>query len=547
MDARAPFRPTSEATVSERADRPAVDVAIIAIKAEEYRAILDAVGDTWAPHYGQRRNYRIGTCPTPNGPKKVAVTRCLQQGNVFAHAAANELIEDLDAQFVMVVGIAGGIPTPDFTLGDVVVSTDIVDLTVEDTGTGTPKYSAKGLPLVNDASRIVEELPSIFREVVGPAIGSRPGFEGAHTTEHADWNKTIDEAFAHHNSKGRVVPIATPASIASSDRLVKDPEIVIGWRQVLKGVAAIEMEAAGVALACSRAGVPFLAVRGISDIVGWKRDEQWTEYACRSAAAAARILLGAGALRRHSRQAHPSSQTVALGRDLAAIVFADWISEIETALSLKDWVALSDDAVRELVAQDTVEGANRLWTKLKGAIWPVEKVPLKEAIVALVDAFSDFVRKYVGGAELRAGGTYGPDLSYKRVWNPDFEEFSEQQDVWSSECLWRLCLLVVRLNEFADAVRRDHDPTFYLTSGKFMLHDCLGVLADGKSAVFLPDLDLVTRLRNRAEEAGREFVRKKTNGEFRRTVPLPKLQGPSVAAPPKAAGKKRGRVSRRKK
>jgi hypothetical protein len=34
-----------------------------------------------------------------------------------------------------------------------------------------------------------------------------------------------------------------------------------------------------------------VAIRGISDIVGFKREEAWTEYACRSAAVFAKAFL----------------------------------------------------------------------------------------------------------------------------------------------------------------------------------------------------------------------------------------------------------------
>jgi nucleoside phosphorylase len=39
---------------------------------------------------------------------------------------------------------------------------------------------------------------------------------------------------------------------------------------------------------CSR---PFLAIRGISDVVGFTRDHDWTTYACEAAAAFTRALL----------------------------------------------------------------------------------------------------------------------------------------------------------------------------------------------------------------------------------------------------------------
>ena len=80
--------------------------------------------------------------------------------------------------------------------------------------------------------------------------------------------------------------------IAASDRLVKDPELLIPWLRTARDLRAIEMESAGVYRAV-RGRCPMLAIRGISDIVGLKRSDAWTKYACASAAAFTRAFLRA--------------------------------------------------------------------------------------------------------------------------------------------------------------------------------------------------------------------------------------------------------------
>jgi nucleoside phosphorylase len=236
---------------------------------------------------------------TPQGECRVAITRCVQQGNAHAQNAAVELLSDLKPAFVFVVGIAGGIPSPDFCLGDVAVSDYIQDLTLEDTGVapGSRRFNALGGPLHPSASRIVERLRAVERAGSSwsdtATIGvQRPGLDGQYTTDDEAWNADISGALARHAE--RSAPIATAKKIASSDRLIKDPELLKTWRTVLKAVSAVEMESAGVYLPCQRNNVPVLAIRGISDIVGWKRHEAWTLYACHTAAAFTRMLIGAG-------------------------------------------------------------------------------------------------------------------------------------------------------------------------------------------------------------------------------------------------------------
>ena len=275
-----------------------IDIGIITIKEEEYEALLDKFNTTKQLD-GKNRDYDLASVPTDRGVCHVAITRCLQQGNANAQNAVNELLHDLEPRFVLVVGIAGGVPSQEFCLGDVVISNYIQDLTLEDTGSrpGMQRFNALGGPLHPAASRIVERLRAIERGTVAwntPAsiAQERPIMEGELTTTYSDWNESIHTALARHSM--RDIPLATAQKVASSDRLVKDPELLNAWRHVLKAVAAVEMESAGAYVPCQRNNVPILAIRGISDIIGLKRDEAWTLYACHTAAAYVRMLVRSG-------------------------------------------------------------------------------------------------------------------------------------------------------------------------------------------------------------------------------------------------------------
>lgn len=281
--------------------RPLPDIAIgiVTIKEEEYAAVLDKLkpGET---RKGANRDYDVATIDTPNGPRRVAVTRSLHQGNGYAQSTVTELLADLKPGFVLVVGIAGGVPAKDFCLGDVVVSDYIQDLTIEDTGAtqADRRFNAMGGPLHPSAARIVERMLGVERgapEWSGESsIGfTRPALTGEFTTGDTEWNGNVEDALKKHAVRNR--PLATARKIASSDRLIKDPELIKTWRSVLKAVGAVEMEIAGAYIPCQRNNIPVLAIRGISDVIGWRRDEAWTLYACHTVAAYVRMLISAGA------------------------------------------------------------------------------------------------------------------------------------------------------------------------------------------------------------------------------------------------------------
>jgi nucleoside phosphorylase len=199
---------------------------------------------------------------------------------------------------VLVVGIAGGRPSDDVQLGDVVVSTRIHDFAVETRTAGkAPTYDVAGGPIDKALAALVANLAAREDELGDWTAGLPPRPPVSWTKKGqlygpTDWQRELREKLEHHHG-----PAATPRAptyaagpIASSDRLVKDPDLLNAWLQDARSLLAIEMESGGVYRA-ARERCPMLAIRGISDIVGLKRSDAWTQYACASAAAFTRAFL----------------------------------------------------------------------------------------------------------------------------------------------------------------------------------------------------------------------------------------------------------------
>ncbi len=89
------------------------------------------------------------------------------------------------------------------------------------------------------------------------------------------------------------LPIVTAIPIASGNMLMKDHVLLQDWLRNARDLKAVEMELPGVfeAARSVKGDKPVLAIRGISDIIGFKRDPAWTTFACRTAASLARALL----------------------------------------------------------------------------------------------------------------------------------------------------------------------------------------------------------------------------------------------------------------
>lgn len=113
-------------------DQPVIDIAILTIRDDEFRAVLDAFPSGHGIHKGRHREYAMRTADAGGGDQyRVAILRQIEQGNGEAQEAARDLIDDLQPSLLLVVGIAGGLPSDDISLGDVVLSTRVHDFSLE--------------------------------------------------------------------------------------------------------------------------------------------------------------------------------------------------------------------------------------------------------------------------------------------------------------------------------------------------------------------------------------------------------------------------------
>lgn len=278
---------------------PLCDVGIITIKDEEFEAVLNVFRDNIGLYVGpkSKRHYNLKRADAGSGKTySVAIVRNVEQGNADAQAVARDMIEDLCPTLVLVVGIAGGRPTSDFTLGDVVLSLRVNDYSVHAHNPGSePTYAMSGGPVAGAIEAGVANLKARLTDLGDwtSALPPRPLVDpdAAAVNGPDEWQKAIIKSIRHHfQQRPRTEPKFVSGAIGSSDGLIKEPEVLIAWLRTARNLLAVEMESAGVHKA-ARERCSWLAIRGISDIVGLERSEDWTLYAAATAAAFARAYL----------------------------------------------------------------------------------------------------------------------------------------------------------------------------------------------------------------------------------------------------------------
>ena len=272
-----------------------VDYLIVTFIREEHEAVLrqfrDSDDDRVSDVPGSARVVRVTT--RSGQGVTLAIARTASEGNVSAQDAVLELINEQQPRLVLAVGIAGAVPTSDVFLGDVVLAKDVHDLTRgAETAAGREEAAASCYLMSAVKDFVANVTMDDFKEWQERAASiTRPRVEGIGNSWTGDdeWDKKINGTL-EHNGK-RTLPIVVDGVIASSDHLVKSEDFMGRRLLVDRRILANDMESAGVAKACERRKVPLLIVRGISDIVGHTRSDDWKRYACEVVAMCAREVV----------------------------------------------------------------------------------------------------------------------------------------------------------------------------------------------------------------------------------------------------------------
>lgn len=166
-------------------------------------------------------------------------------GKVAAATTATTLIEAFGANRIVFTGVAGGVG-PGVHVGDVVVATEFVQHDMD----ASPIFPCYQIPLYGRSRFACDaSLTAILLEAVNAGVTGVRGY-------------------SDQNDLSRSVAIHA-GLIASGDRFVSGADESRALRDALQAAGfaalAVEMEGAAVAQVCFDYGVPFAAVRTISD------------------------------------------------------------------------------------------------------------------------------------------------------------------------------------------------------------------------------------------------------------------------------------------
>ena len=310
--------------------RGTIHYGIITIRDDEFGAVLGK----FRPRYlciGEG-HYNIAEFTGIEGRKfRAAIMRTTEQGHGQAQHAAEQMITDLQPACLVLVGIAGAKPEAEFTLGDVLVASRLYDFSVsaviepnrtELTNFGGPIHAMIQTAVANLAAVGSRLGPWNTKRAIG---ASAPPIDVSENNLIGDtaWRNKVKSSLEEQFSgplKARK-PKAVAATMGSGNVLMKSPTKLRSWLTHARDLKGVEMELPGIYAAAHRKGgdVPILAIRGISDVVGFQRASSWTNYACKVAASFARALLEAEVMEVNVRAVEKATRTP-VGRQFRRIM-----------------------------------------------------------------------------------------------------------------------------------------------------------------------------------------------------------------------------------
>ncbi len=177
------------------------------------------------------------------------------------------------------------------------------------------------------------------------------------------------------------------------------------------------------------------------------------------------------------------------------LVYSTLIDHLTINLQLESWNWFIGNASRQLVHREFVDAYDSIQERQMAAIFPGTEKKLEAAIKNLMAAYVEYMKQFLRGAKHELNDDYfRPDLSYKSVSrNPDYSYYSDLHSLWARKNFHLLCQYVVRLNEFADAVRKYSNPLYFVVRGKFLVLDEMGTHSGGSTTIYLPESKLVSQ------------------------------------------------------
>jgi hypothetical protein len=174
---------------------------------------------------------------------------------------------------------------------------------------------------------------------------------------------------------------------------------------------------------------------------------------------------------------HQLSETKDSHKTAESIIYADLIDATAEACQLDSWDKWASRAISTNMNwdEDTHERLFKFYNKIHGAIWPKTLPELECALKKLTYEIYEAVQtfsEHCKHSESQDGILFEERFYKSRGWIEDDNEYQrvfKEYEAWQNKCENHVIEATKAANWLADVVRRDINPMFFATKGKFFV------------------------------------------------------------------------------
>jgi 5'-methylthioadenosine/S-adenosylhomocysteine nucleosidase len=240
---------------------PLCDYLIVTALEEEYSALVALLSNVRpAQKVAGVPPFSIGEVKATSGhARRVAICALPRMGLVSAALTTSRLLDYIAPELVVLVGITGGLEGQ-VLLGDIVIPGE------------TYEYEAVKVTTAG------EEPAGLITPVSADHIAA------VKQQDLTQWRHRL--SLRAPNGANDAPAIHIGDAMASGQKVMANAERAAALRLTHRKTIAVEMEAFGVAAACSQSHLPtpFLVLKSVSDYANAAKDDAWRRYCCEAAA-----------------------------------------------------------------------------------------------------------------------------------------------------------------------------------------------------------------------------------------------------------------------
>jgi hypothetical protein len=179
-----------------------------------------------------------------------------------------------------------------------------------------------------------------------------------------------------------------------------------------------------------------------------------------------------------------------LAQQLAATTVIDLAVNL---CDMENWKIWASNALTPSprLPEDFPDRVFRFRQRIAAAIWPLEYEELKRATLTLSILIHQASRKFMEHAEEKNGFYLAHRFYHGNGYNPHFDEDVVKFENWLDEFYSLIKNATRAANWFADVVRRDINPMFFVEKGKFLVVE--GLFTDLYTYASVPEFEEVEK------------------------------------------------------